>query len=73
MCIESESEGNYVLFMEGHDSYIQVTINDRKIKMFADTGCKPNIFLSHLWKEQFKEHPLEKTTKQLWGVIRKWR
>ena len=63
-CIESESEDEQILFMEGQDSPVQVTINGRKIKMVADTGCRQNIISSQLYREQFKEHPLESTTKQ---------
>jgi hypothetical protein len=32
--------------------------------MVADTGCRQNIISSQLYREQFKEHPLESTTKQ---------
>ena len=61
---ESESGEEYVLFMEGHDNRTQVTINDQKIKMVADTGCRQNIISSQLYKEQFRRFPLERTTKQ---------
>ena len=61
-CIESESEDEQILFMEGQDSPVQITINDRKIKMVADTGCRQNIISSQLYREQFKEHPLERTS-----------
>jgi hypothetical protein len=50
--------------MEGQDSPVHITINDRKIKMVADTGCRQNIISSQLYREQFKEHPLESTAKQ---------
>ncbi|CAB4028634.1 Transposon Tf2-9 poly, partial [Paramuricea clavata] len=63
-CIESESEDEQILFMEGQDSPVQITINGRKIKMVADTGCRQNIISSQLYTEQFKEHPLESTTEQ---------
>ncbi|CAB4029427.1 Retrovirus-related Pol poly, partial [Paramuricea clavata] len=63
-CIESESEDEQILFMEGQDSPVQITINCRKIKMVADTGCRQNIIASQLYTEQFKEYPLESTTKQ---------
>ncbi|CAB4007875.1 Transposon Tf2-9 poly [Paramuricea clavata] len=63
-CIESESEDEQILFMEGQDSPVQITINGRKIKMVADTGCRQNIISSQLYTEQFKEHPLKSTTKQ---------
>ena len=63
-CSESESREEYVLFMEGHDSHIEVMVNGRKIKMVADTGCRQNIILSRLYTEQFKGHSLERTPKQ---------
>ena len=63
-CSESESAEEYVLFMEGHDSHIQVMVNGRKIKMVADTGCRQNIISSQLYTEQFKGHSLERTTKE---------
>ena len=60
---ESESGKEYVLFMEGHDNRTQVTINGKKIKMVADTGCRQNIISSQLYEEQFRRFPLERTTK----------
>jgi hypothetical protein len=62
--LKANLKDEQILFMEGQDSPVQITINGCKIKMVADTGCRQNIISSQLYREQFKEHPLDSTTKQ---------
>ena len=55
----SQSDEEYVLYIKNKDDHLLISVNGRKIKTVADTGCKQNIISSQLYKEQFKRCPLK--------------
>ena len=60
----SQSDEEYVLYIKNKDDHLLISVNGRKIKTVADTGCKQNIISSQLYKEQFKRCPLKRTNKK---------